>query len=296
MPRKRRTWKPKPDQTHTRKGRQARGAGGKFIKLPETTLQDIRRFLAHEGEECLRKRPETMIGREKGNVWYRRKEGGELRRVVEELWEEKVGRKLEKGERLRRKCKTAGCMNEEHYELVTEEKMRMVNDEQARGFYEKAMRDGEARLPVGDATQAKRLRMNIYARRGKWKTGDPGFYFTVESYGLFIENGDLVCRKHGEDLDTLFTAAGVELTGDRKPQEVVEREIRTRLEEVKKEEQGDVLRDLGYAPERSLGNGRREIPGNSIGAPTFNEVYSKVIRGEKLTEGEEEILNAGAKD
>ena len=224
-----------------RRCRQPVGIGGKFIQVPLPSLKDLRRFTEEDREGCRKRRKECQIGRMDRGIWKVLEEG-RVRKVVELFWEEDRGKLT--GGRLKRRCKTPGCLNEKHYEL--KEKL-MVNDRQARSFYEKAMRDGEARLALGNAKRARQLRMNIYARRAIWKRDDPLFYAQVETYGLFIENGDLICRKHGEDLEELFKKAGcIGVEGFQKPQEILEQEIAERLKEVERDEQGEVLKELGY--------------------------------------------------
>lgn len=304
MGRKYKKYVRKPDQTHTRKRRQAQGTSGKYMQLPDARVMDLRLYLKEVGGNCLLRRETCQTGNLSGRIWKVARHNAETneryyRKVVELFWEDTRGRILA-GEQLKRTCKTAGCVNEQHYVLIKREERIMVNDAQARGFYNKAMKEGEAILPLGDEQRARQLRMNMYTRRARWKRHDPMYFAMVENYGLFLEDGNLVCRKHGVELDSLFAAAGLATEPEyQKPIELVEREIKEKLEQVEKEERPDPYKPYATKiPEINAATPGLLAPEGGQTCFTYDECLGKVnaekyAGGPVLTEEEKEILKAG---
>ena len=103
-----------------------RGIGGKFQKTEGIGVRSLRQFREGKGiAGCMKKLEECEYGIVRGKTWWMRL-GGEYRKVVEVLWEERNGELA--GRKLERICKTVGCVNEEHYELLNEKERLMVND------------------------------------------------------------------------------------------------------------------------------------------------------------------------
>lgn len=307
MGKKYKRYQRKVDQTHTRKRKQPQGISGKFMQLPDVRTRDLRLYLKREVRDCLVRMPECQVGRMDGNVWliglHMQDDTNTLyyRKAVELFWEE--GRKeIKRDERIKRTCRTVGCMNESHYVLIKKEEREMVNDGQARAFYDKAMREDEAILPLGDAQKAKTLRMNIYTRRAHWKRHDPMYYAMIENYGLFLEGGNLVCRKHGMELDSLFAAAGLApSTHIPRAQRDVEAEIKRAVNATATAPGNDVM--SLYSPTTSAENpvnkGQEVIKQQEHVQTCFNydECYAKATAysggGAPLTQSEEALLEAG---
>lgn len=227
------------------------GLSGKFMPNMPITVHDLIRWRMYTKGDCMLRADNVTIGKIVKKTWqvwlppdYHTTQKGQYKNVVTIIWEYH-NHPLKSHERLKRTCKTAGCVNDLHYELKLKED-DMINLNQTRALYQKAMRDGIAILPLGNEAAAKKLRMNIYTRRSQLKTQDPMFFKDIADYGLFIEDGNLVCRPHGTDLDNLFAAAGI----DAAPMhEVTPQEVAQRLKEVEAEE-GDkmntTIQDLGY--------------------------------------------------
>jgi hypothetical protein len=117
-----------------RKNPQPHGVRG-FSRGYHATPRDLENWSQETGEiflltPCKRRHDLNSYGIMKGNVWYtltgfkkKRRNGKVVRQniytpVYKTLWEFKTNRKLTEGGKLKRLCKTQGCLNWEHYEEV----------------------------------------------------------------------------------------------------------------------------------------------------------------------------------
>ena len=285
------------------------GLSKKFIKNQVRTTYDIKvqlRDIAYSS--CIERNPNIKpFGKMKGLTWWvmSGKETEDKKgirrpvyvRAIQLLIEEQLGRPITPGELIHKLCKTKGCMNINHYEV--QEKI-MISREQARIFYETAITNGEARLPLNNAEAARKYRLCFYPHKTYWKQHEPEFWTTVDRFELVIRDGDVVCQQKGGDplLQQAWARANLPTKSS-----TAERDegIEAAMEELRN------VRDSGVKPTDQANEVVKELWGNkepeelnagNIPLPSRNDlsydiVYGKACMGAKLTEEEEKVLEAG---
>lgn len=184
------------------------GLSKKFMKNVTRLIVDIIGQLRPIGySSCLERNPNyKSFGKMKGLTWWvmngklvEDKKGVKRPmyvRAIQRLLEDRIGREITSDEFIYKRCKTKGCMNINHYEV---QKKIMISREQARIFYEAAIKNGEARLPLGDTEEAKKYRLCFYPHKTYFKKNDRKFWEEMDNFELVIRDGDVVCQKKGGD-------------------------------------------------------------------------------------------------
>lgn len=274
-----------------------RGSSGKFQVVPLYGVKDILRHLKVEPNGCILTPTKLPFGRLRSGIWYiqigKLTPAGQrkIMSVVEVLWNHYYPYSLirhgTKNRQLLHTCKTAGCLNHKHYEMVNRKGDTFGSTYMAKqeiiNLLTTALKQDET-ITFADAASAESFRMHIYRLKRKWKKENSPYHAMFEE--VVIKKGKL----HPNILD--FTSQGrafddVLARFKATPAGTVEEPLG--LEEKKylddvitgKDHGKEVLDDLGYTPSR----------GGEL--TSYDAVYAKAVVGGELTEAEERILEAG---
>lgn len=259
---------------------------------------------------CLEYNPMNCLtyGHMKRGVWYLKfknewGQGFYTKRAIQILYEDELGRPLEKDEWLQQKCKTRGCLNPSHYQhkhSIQLKEEEMFTKEQVRILFEQAIARGSVTFPIQNEAKAKKIRLGIYTHKRKLAQEDPAFGKKMEDYELVVREGNLICQRRGLDVEDLFAAAGLPSTSEYTQWEAEQKRLnelaRKEYEEMyKAEDKADTtLANLGYSPKtrHTTPQMQNEGPSPSMQAtPKYDAAYAKAAAGQPLTPEEEALLN-----
>lgn len=274
-----------------------RAQSGKFTAEPLYQIGDIQRHLKVEPNGCILTSTTPPFGNLRSGIWYiqigeltptgRRK----IRSVVEVLWNHyypfSLIRHGTNNRQLRRTCKTAGCLNYKHYEMVNRKNNTFgetyMAKEQIINLLTAALTQDET-VTFGDAASAESFRMHIYRLKRKWKTENSPYHAMFEEVVIKkdkLHPNILDFTSQGRAFDDVLARFKSAPAGTiTEPMSVEEKEY---LDDIitGKDHGKEVLTDLGYTP--SMG----------VELTSYDAVYAKAVAGGKLTAAEEKILETG---
>lgn len=276
-----------------------RSTSGKFTPEPIRNAPEILRFGRLVGSGCILPPEILPFGYFKQGVWYvqiadgRRANGRGKRSAVQEIFRFYYPfntTELMATHRIGKVCKTQGCLNYRHYEVVNKGGMTQgetyMAQEQIINLLTQVLGEDET-LTFGDASAAESFRMHIYRLKRKWKKENSPYYTRFEEVVIkknklhtnmleFTTNGRCF-----EDALAKFAAPPPLPSGTiDEPMSVDEKEY---LDDVirGRDHGKEVLSSLGYTPKMG------------VELTSYDACYGKAVAGGVLTKEEEKILERG---
>ena len=256
--------------------RTTHGNSGKFIAEPLYQVRDIQRHLKVEPNGCILTPAPPPFGNLRNGIWYiqireltptgRRR----IMAVVEKLWNHYYPfsfiRHGKAGRGLKRICKTKGCLNYRHYDIINSVKKTFGETYMARqeiiNLMTAALTQDET-VTFGDEASAESFRMHIYRLKRKWKKENSPYHTLFEDVVIkkgklhpnildFTSNG----RAYEDALSRFRTAPAGSVE---EPMSVEEREL---LDDaiLGRERGAETLESLGYWTKEIIGKKEGVVP------------------------------------
>jgi len=290
----------------------------KFSAYATYSIEDLKGQLRQiPYSDCIERNPTIKpYGRMRRGIWcilqeyYSTKKGIRRRRevrVVEILFLAQLARPFTEHERIHQTCKTKGCLNLKHYQLLGDK--AMIDYDQVLIIYEQAILQGKLTVPVGDAGQARALRLACYPHKKAMEVKNPQVFKQIHGiYELVIRKGDLICQKKGlsDSLLSVWAAAGLPSKSNSKQQEEMLARSMDQLREMEStpqfiaDQMDATLKNMGYTAgtkqkSTEANNNRplvQEHDGNEEADEEIAGYIAKMERGEMLTPQENSRFNA----
>lgn len=280
-----------------------RSTSGKYITEPIRGAEEILRFGRLEESGCILPPEELPFGYWKQKVWYVQVadrtaiKGRTKKSAIQEIFRFYYpfnSTRLVQSHKIQRICKTQGCLNYRHYEIVngngrTSGEIYMAN-EQIVNLLTTVLTQDEM-ITFGDASAAESFRMHIYRLKRKWKKEGSPYHAMFEDVVIKkdkLHTNMLNFTTHGRSFDDVLARFNTTPMGTiEEPMSVEEKEY---LDDVitGKDHGKEVLQDLGYTPDHTT------LPKVAIDTtPTYDACYAKACAGGELTKQEQTILQGG---
>jgi len=299
-----------------------RALSGKYIGEPIRKAGEILRFGKLQEGGCIAPPEELPFGYWKQGVWYVQVEdrkavsGRTKRSAIQEIFKFYYpfnGMRFRVSYRIQRVCKTTGCLNYKHYDMLDGSGMsvgeKYMATEQVINLLTSVLERDEV-LTFGDGASAESFRMHIYRLKRKWKKEQSPYHERFQD--VVIKKGKehpnmLDFTTHGRSFDSVLEKFREAPNGTvEEPMGVEEKEYLDGV--VSGRDYGtEALEKYGYSP----GGAGKEMNAATAGilplrdggqtAFTYEAVQAKAMAanmagGDRLTKEEEEILALGGAD